>query len=136
MDSMGRIENKFLDLKLKFIKKLPDRFNDIQKDWDDLDPRSWSQEKAVGIHRKVHSLVGISGIHGLDYLSVSAKKLEDKIEMATQKGVRPTDEWRIAVQSLLIELGEAIQQDSNQQGSNQQGSNQQGSNQNSIEGSQ
>src|SRR5947207_14828233 len=73
MDSS--IQVKLQALFVDYTKKLPDKINMLEKQWQNLS-QSWDQEKLLEFHRAVHSLCGSAGTYGYKTLSQRARELE------------------------------------------------------------
>ncbi len=73
MDST--IQEKLQALFVDYTKKLPNKINMLEKQWQNLS-QEWDQNKLIEFHRAVHSLCGSAGTYGYKTLSVAARELE------------------------------------------------------------
>ncbi|MDR4516617.1 MAG: diguanylate cyclase [Nitrosomonas sp.] len=75
-----------------FIKKLPEKVQDLEAMWQNLQ-NEWSVETLQKVHRKVHGLVGSSKTFGFEELSHIADSLEQELKVLL-KDKTPIDEQK------------------------------------------
>lgn len=81
-------------LRTQFLARLPGRLNDVQRMWDELSTRPWSQVQAETLHRAVHSLTGTSGTFGLKVFSGASRQFESRLHAALERRHVPLEaEW-------------------------------------------
>lgn len=91
MATMSADKNNFEEhlkkLKNEYAQQLPQKITALIADWQSLQ-QQWTTEKAINLHRNIHSLIGSSGTFGFIELSKKARELEVQLkEMQTQSSI-------------------------------------------------
>ncbi|SFK67459.1 diguanylate cyclase (GGDEF) domain-containing protein [Nitrosomonas aestuarii] len=81
--SVTDFQEKMHQLADAFIKELPEKTEDIETMWQQLQ-NDWNVETLQIVHRKVHGLVGSSKTFGFEELSQIADKLEQALKILLQ----------------------------------------------------
>lgn len=91
-------------LKGEYKSQLPEKINQIAKDWHALNA-SWQHELMITLHRNVHTLIGTSGTFGFNNISKTARELEEHLKpLLTEK-----DEHFTAATELVTQVEALLQ---------------------------
>ena len=82
MIDIARAQQMLDELKSSYIAELPSKFDELELLVLKVKKKDNFDEDMGELHRKVHSLKGSSGTHGLDDLSTVCHRLEDYLKVA------------------------------------------------------
>lgn len=87
-----------------YAAKLPEKFAQIEQQWQQLPKDRWDEEGFQELHRMVHSLTGSGKTYGFPALSDAARNLETVFKQMAEVKVAPNEEQRKRIHELLSEL--------------------------------
>lgn len=96
------------ELKEAFLKHLPERVANLQKEWKQLCEGEWNPSKMADLFQKIQELSGAGGRFSLMQLSESALSLEAYLSSFIESGSCPKKGHLEKTNELFHALGEAV----------------------------
>jgi len=87
-----------------YAAQLPEKIEQIEQAWSQLNRSEWDEAGFQTLHRMVHSLIGSGKMFGFALLSDVARNLEEYLKELAQAKTVKSEEQNKRVQVLLREL--------------------------------
>ncbi|MDH5229106.1 MAG: response regulator [Gammaproteobacteria bacterium] len=105
----GQLQQKLVELKLKFKQSLPDRLTQIQQLWERVLADASADADLNELLRVVHSLVGAGGTYGADAISKTARVAENTLRpLVDQASIQLDAHTQSQINHLVLKLAEEI----------------------------
>lgn len=104
MADAGDLTAKLKALSDNYAAQLPDKFVQLEQQWQQLPGDAWDEEGFQNLHRMVHSLTGSGKTFGFAALSDTARNLEAYLKQLAEAKRVPDKEQRNHIQSMMAEL--------------------------------
>lgn len=96
--------DKLDELRLRYLRSLPQKSDDIRAQWDLLRQRPHERVLLVELHQQVHRLSGSAPAYGFDGIGALARPLDQRIA----EWLRSEDDERDAVTDLVGALAAPV----------------------------
>lgn len=96
--------DKLDELRLRYLRSLPQKSDDIRAQWDLLDQRPHERALLVELHQQVHRLSGSAPAYGFDDIGALARPLDQRLS----EWLRGEDGERDAVTDLIRTLAAPV----------------------------
>lgn len=103
-DSRKSMREKFRLLQQSYVKRLPDRFREVEQLWNELIHDSWDQKKLGRIHHMVHNLAGTGKTFGFAPISDVSRDLDVVMNDLLENGTQATPDQREKISRRISEL--------------------------------
>ena len=104
MADAAEMQAMFKTLSDGYAAKLPEKFAQIEQQWQQLPKDRWDEEGFYELYRMVHSLTGSGKTYGFPAVSDAARNLETVFKQIAEVKAVPNEEQLKRIHELLSEL--------------------------------
>ena len=100
----AKILEQLQAVRASYAARLPNKLDEIDKQWQVLNGADWDPVAAEVLQRQVHSLAGSGSTFGFPLLGEVSRSMEQLLKSWAEESLVPNDEQRSRVENLIAEL--------------------------------
>ncbi|MBF0380735.1 MAG: EAL domain-containing protein [Magnetococcales bacterium] len=99
-----KVLKKLLAISENWAKNLPDKIQEIQSNWSQIQEGNWDENLFNGFHRQVHTIAGSGGTFGYHEIGNKAREVEILIKAIVKQKVAPSTTEQLTITNALDDL--------------------------------